>query len=223
MSSICTLNKGGSRLIQIAGGGLTGLSCALELINNGHEIEIFEARQEIGNPIRSPGWVTIDLGEKINKASSASLTKHGWALRREWLEKALAIEVVDKGGIIHLKHNVKQPINAIDCLGNKTQTPGWPGKADILQNKKELTPWVGGIVIEEDLPETYTINTIEENKLCLQRGDGLIECWERNSFSTNPEKGWLELMNGDHPRDVMGLCGDHAINLGKKLALEVKV
>jgi hypothetical protein len=210
-------------LIQIAGGGLTGLSCALELINNGHEIEIFEARQEIGNPIRSPGWVTIDMGEKINKASSATLTEHGWALRREWLEKALAIEVVDKGGIIHLKHRLSHQINAIDCLGNKTETPGWPGKADILQKKEKLTPWVGGIVIEEDLPDSYSVNTIEENKLCLQRGDGLIECWERSSFSINPEKGWLELMNGDHPHDVMGLCGDHAINLGKKLALEVKV
>ena len=29
-------------------------------------------------------------------------------------------------------------------------------------------------------------------------------------------------MSGEHPHDVMGLCGDHAINLGKKLALEVK-
>lgn len=208
-------------MIKIAGGGLTGLSCALELIENGYEVEIFEARQEIGNPVRSPGWLTIDLGEKINKASSASSSKHGWALRREWLERSLAIEVVDKGGLIHLKHQIKQPIDAIDCLGNKTQIPGWPGSNDILNKKEKLTKWVGGVVIKDDLPTGFNINSIEENKLCLQRGDGLIECWERNSFSSNPQKGWLELMDGEHPHDIMGLCGDHAINLGKKLALEV--
>jgi len=223
MSCFCIIYKGGCKLIQIAGGGLTGLSCALELLDNGHNVEIFEARQEIGNPVRSPGWITIDLGEKINKASSALSTKHGWALRREWLEKALAIEVVDKGGIIHLKHQIKQPINAIDCLGNKSPISGWPGKIDILQKKEKLTKWVGGIVIQDELPNEYNINTIEESKLCLQRGDGLIECWERHSFSMNPVKGWLELMNGDHPHDIMGLCGDHAINLGKKLALGVKI
>ena len=179
-------------MIQIAGGGLTGLSCALELLNNGHKVEIFEARQEIGNPVRSPGWITIDLGEKINQASSALLTKHGWALRREWLERALAIEVVEKGGIIHLKNQIKQPMNAIDCLGNKTPIPGWPGINDVLNKKNKLTKWVGGIVIEEGLPSGFSINTIEENKLCLQRGDGLIECWEKHSFSSNPEGGWLE-------------------------------
>lgn len=208
-------------MIKIAGGGLTGLSCALELIENGYEVEIFEARQEIGNPVRSPGWLTIDLGEKINKASSASSSKHGWALRREWLERSLAIEVVDKGGLIHLKHQIKQPIDAIDCLGNKTQIPGWPGSNDILNKKEKLTKWVGGVVIKDDLPTGFKIDSIEENKLCLQRGDDLIECWERDSFSSNPQKGWLELMSGEHPHDVMGLCGDHAINLGKKLALEV--
>ena len=208
-------------MIKIAGGGLTGLSCALELIENGYEVEIFEARQEIGNPVRSPGWLTIDLGEKINKASSAHQSEHGWALRREWLERSLAIQVVDKGGLIHLKHQIKQPIDAIDCLGNKTQIPGWPGRNDVLNKKEKLTKWVGGVVIKDDLPTGFNINSIEENKLCLQRGDGLIECWERNSFSSNPQKGWLELMDGEHPHDIMGLCGDHAINLGKKLALEV--
>ena len=208
-------------MIKIAGGGLTGLSCALELIENGYEVEIFEARQEIGNPVRSPGWLTIDLGEKINKASSANQSEHGWALRREWLERSLAIQVVDKGGLIHLKHQIKQPIDAIDCLGNKTQIPGWPGRNDVLNKKEKLTKWVGGVVIKDYLPTGFDINSIEENKLCLQRGDGLIECWERNSFSSNPQKGWLELMDGEHPHDIMGLCGDHAINLGKKLALEV--
>lgn len=44
--------------IIIIGGGLTGLSCAVKLIENNiqaSDITIYEARQEIGSPTRSPG------------------------------------------------------------------------------------------------------------------------------------------------------------------------
>ena len=44
-------------MIQIAGGGLRGISCAVELLKRNFEVTIFEARQEIGNPIRSPGII----------------------------------------------------------------------------------------------------------------------------------------------------------------------
>ena len=44
--------------IIIIGGGLTGLTCAMKLIQMEiipSNIKIFEARQEIGSPTRSPG------------------------------------------------------------------------------------------------------------------------------------------------------------------------
>ena len=45
-------------MISIVGSGLTGLSCAIHLLNSSIPVEIYEARQEIGNPIRSPGLLT---------------------------------------------------------------------------------------------------------------------------------------------------------------------
>ena len=35
-------------MIQIAGAGIRGLSCALYLLEKNHEVTIFESRQEIG-------------------------------------------------------------------------------------------------------------------------------------------------------------------------------
>ena len=45
-------------MISIVGSGLTGLTCALELLKSNISVEIFEARQEVGNPIRSPGLLS---------------------------------------------------------------------------------------------------------------------------------------------------------------------
>ena len=73
-------------MIQIAGAGVTGLSCALELLNNGFEVELFESRQEIGNPVRSPGLIS-DLDQEMIEKSVAKLTPIGWGMRREWFEK----------------------------------------------------------------------------------------------------------------------------------------
>ena len=41
-------------MINIAGGGVRGLSCALYLLKKNHPVTIYETRQEIGNPVRSP-------------------------------------------------------------------------------------------------------------------------------------------------------------------------
>ena len=44
-------------MINISGAGVRGLSCALYLLNSGYEVTIYEIRQEIGNPVRSPGII----------------------------------------------------------------------------------------------------------------------------------------------------------------------
>ena len=78
--------------IIIIGGGLTGLSCAVKLIENNiqaSDITIYEARQEIGNPVRSPGIIK-NLPEDFIEKTSAKKIEFGWAFRREWYEKELA-------------------------------------------------------------------------------------------------------------------------------------
>ena len=92
-------------MISIVGSGLTGLTCALELLKSNISVEIFEARQEVGNPIRSPGLLS-KLDSKYIDITDAKKNQIGWGFRREWLEKTLAQEVLSNGGIIRLKQNI---------------------------------------------------------------------------------------------------------------------
>ena len=77
-------------MINVAGAGVRGLSCALYLLKNNHQVTLYEARQEIGNPIRSTGWLTAPLEEDIMKLSKSFETSIGFSVRREWLERAFA-------------------------------------------------------------------------------------------------------------------------------------
>ena len=44
-------------MVNIAGAGVRGLSCAHYLVKKGIDVTIYECRQEIGNPVRSPGII----------------------------------------------------------------------------------------------------------------------------------------------------------------------
>ena len=99
-------------MINIAGGGLRGLSCGLYLLKNGFEVTIFESRQEIGNPACSPGIIK-SMPEEFIEKTAAKKNEIGWAFRREWFEKLLAKKVVDNGGIIKLKTD--GPADSINC------------------------------------------------------------------------------------------------------------
>ena len=70
-------------------GGVRGLSCALYLLNLGYNVTIYETRQEIGNPVRSPGIIK-SIPEEFMEQTDAKQNSEGWAFRREWFEKLLA-------------------------------------------------------------------------------------------------------------------------------------
>ena len=99
-------------MINISGGGLRGLSCALYLLNSGYNVTIYETRQEIGNPVRSPGIIKT-IPEDFIDQTAAKQNSFGWAFRREWFEKLLAKKILDCGGIIKLK--TEAPDNALNC------------------------------------------------------------------------------------------------------------
>tara|TARA_B110000495_G_C23021401_1_gene606015 strand:+ start:858 stop:1484 length:627 start_codon:yes stop_codon:yes gene_type:complete len=200
-------------VIEIAGGGLRGISCALELLNNNLEVTIFEARQEIGNPVRSPGIIK-KLDSELIEISVAKRNQYGWALRREWLEKILAKQVVDQGGIIRLK--TKAPLKSIDCSGGKSSAPGWP----LAGNQQDLVKWKGGIVIKTDIPSEFNLDEMSEDRFCFERGDNLVECWIRGSLP-RPNQGWLEIMEGEHPRNVDKIWADESIIEGKIIAKNI--
>lgn len=194
----------------IAGGGLSGLSCANELINRGEQVTIIEARAEIGIPTRSPGFsskkfelITSRLGHICGMK-----WKDGYSFRREWLEKHIAIELAKKGCEILTRTRITSgdenfvefqgagPIGkgrlegkVIDILGSKSKNAGWFGDCEVLNKKTKNKMWNGGLCIEENHPKP---------DIWFKRGDGLIECWWQGDL-TPPKNGWLEVFSGEHP------------------------
>jgi len=211
MSSICSINSRCAKLISIAGGGLRGLNCAIFLLENKYEVKIYETRQEIGNPIRSPGIIK-NLDPNMISACNAKSNDFGWGLRREWLEKMYAEKVVDLGGEIILK--TEAPSDAIDCRGGKSPAPGWPSNNP---KDKSLTVWRGGITIRNNVPKIFELNTMTEDKFCFEHSDGLVECWIRGELPT-PTQGWLEIIQGEHPINANEIWADNSLLEGVMIA-----
>ena len=200
-------------MIEIAGGGLRGISCALELLENNIAVTIYEARQEIGNPVRSPGIIR-NLESELVKITAAKITEYGWALRREWLEKELAKKVVDLGGIIKLK--TLAPHNSINCTGGKSIAPGWPSSG----SQKKLVIWNGGIVIKSDIPKLFNLGEMKSDRFSFERGDGLVECWIYGELP-RPKQGWLEIMQGEHSESIDEIWADFTISEGREIAQNI--
>ena len=200
-------------MIKIAGAGLRGMSCAIKLLDSGIDVTIYETRQEIGNPIRSPGIIK-NLNPEFIKNSNAIQTEFGWALRREWLEKEMARLVMQKGGRIILK--TESPEDSIDCKGKKSSAPGWPSD----NYDGELVVWSGGITIPEQTPEEFFVGEFSHNKFAFERGDGLVECWIRGNLPEH-KQGWLELIQGEHPTTSDLIWADESIVEGQEIAKRI--
>ena len=200
-------------MINISGAGVRGLSCALYLLDSGYDVTIYETRQEIGNPIRSPGIIK-SIPDEFIKETAAKQNLYGWAFRREWFEKLLAKKVVDNGGNIKLK--TIGPSNSINCTGGKSKAIGWPKSG----TQYELVIWNGGIMINRDIPQEFILNSIEEDRFCFERGDGLVECWIKGKLP-RPNQGWLEIMSGEHPDTSSKIWADESILEGEEIAKNI--
>ena len=200
-------------MIEISGAGVRGLSCGIKLLESGLDVTIFEARQEIGNPVRSPGYI-VDLDPEFIEKTAAKKNDFGWGFRREWFEKLLAKKFVDLGGIIKLK--TIGPENSVNCTGGKTIAPGWPSSG----SQFNLVKWNGGIVISSDIPLEFELNNIEDDRLCFEREDGLVECWIRGDLP-RPNQGWLEIMQGEHPISSLEISADKAVLEGHQIAKNI--
>ena len=193
--------------IVIAGGGLTGLSAALDLVE--HEVIIVDMKQELGTPCNSPGWI-----ENLSLIPSKLGYKNN-CFRRGWLEKNMAIMATQQGVDIKLKTRIigfedglitsSGKISGdiyIDALGEKSPTNLVLTNIDMLRPlSRELIQWYGGISIGS---QKWT------------RDDGTGEVWWTEN---EPKENWLELMQGKHPQK---LGADAAIIRGKELASQVK-
>ncbi|MGB1818154.1 MAG: NAD(P)/FAD-dependent oxidoreductase [Candidatus Poseidoniaceae archaeon] len=202
-------------MISIIGAGLKGLSCGLTLQKYGYSVKIIEERQEIGNPIRSPGWLTAPLEEDIMKLSKSFETSIGFSVRREWLERAFATKFTSNNGQIILKtrYQINSP-EVIDCTGYKSHYPGWPNSS---KQNDEYCTWYGGLSLIDDLPHDFEINSINATSFCIERYDGLAESWANHPMK-EPTKGWIEVMQGEHHKNIKMISATNSIEKGKQIA-----
>jgi len=204
-------------MISIIGAGLKGLSCGLTLQDHGYSVKIIEVRQEIGNPVRSPGWLTEPLEEDIMNLSKSFETSIGFSVRREWLERALATKLTSNGGQIVLKnHHQIHSAKEIDCTGHKTQFPGWPISS---KQNNNYCIWYGGLSLIDDIPSDFELNTVNKTNFCIARYDGLAECWANHPMK-EPTKGWIEIMQGEHHKNIKMISATNSIKKGQLIAAE---
>jgi len=228
----------------IIGGGLTGLSCAFKLVHMEilpENIEIFEARQEIGSPTRSPGIASfsnnIDFllnNIKLQKLTLLNNENNFLTFRREWLEKSLLIHLTDLGCKINLKETInenklkniisfiKEKSIIINCAGKKKSSSGFPGdftnfinsKIQLISIKpKKLVNWYGYLSIEKN----KTI--IKKTFISINKKDGLNEIWTCDLDKITKEKyKFIEIIKSSFPPTLDDILANNTIDRGFLLA-----
>jgi len=227
--------------IIIIGGGLTGLSCAFKLIQMEilpSNIEIFEGRQEIGSPTRSPGIainsknIEILLNQvKLQPLTLLNFENSIFTFRREWLEKSISIFLTNLGCKINLKTTItekkikeiinfsKNKIIIIDCSGQKTKSSGFPAdytkfinnKYPIINiEKRNLIQWYGYLSV--DNKETKT----SKDYISINKKDGLNEIWSSKKVTSNYK--FIEIFESLFPPNVKDILANNTIDRGFLLA-----
>jgi hypothetical protein len=229
--------------IIIIGGGLTGLTCAVKLIQMElipNNIEIFEGRQEIGSPTRSPG-IAINSKNfenlfdivKIQPLTLLNNKNNILTFRREWLEKSISIYLSNLGCKIHLKtkateKNLKKYINEnykiINCAGKKRKTGGFPAdymdfikiKDEIINhNYNEIINWYGYLSLDSQEIK------FEDFLISVNKKDGLSEIWTTHPKNIDiPKNGWIEIIKSQYPNNSKDILANNTIDRGYLLANE---
>jgi len=230
--------------IIIIGGGLTGLSCAFKLIQMEIEpsnITIYEARQEIGSPTRSPGIAkkskNIDIlidKIKLQPLTLLDLNNNIFSFRREWLEKSLSIYLTKLGCKINLKTTVTESLIEkleknkiiINCAGFKKKSSGFPGdftnfinseKLMINSNPQKLIPWKGYLSIE------FKENKFDEKYISINKKDNLNEIWTCNiQENENIQNKFIEVIKSYFPSTSYEILANNTIDRGFLLANKIK-
>ena len=229
--------------IIIIGGGLTGLSCAFKLIQMEippSNITIFEARQEIGSPTRSPGIakksknVEILFDKiKLQPLTLLNLENNIFTFRREWLEKSLSIYLTKLGCKINLKTTITESlINKfeedeiiINCAGFKRKSSGFPAdftnftnskKSMIKSNQQKLIQWNGYLSIKNEE------NKFNEKYISINKKDNLNEIWTCNTEEQNTDNKFIEVIKSYFPTSSNEILANNTIDRGFLLANKIK-
>lgn len=227
----------------IAGGGIKGLVCAIELAQKGYSVSIIDKKQELGTPINRPGliinkesieWLmNYDFPPQLNLFSFSNNIDNWYGLRMEWFEKSLAIIASSFGVKIFLKSRITSFINDgktginISGAGKNNPSQMFGNIVNCLEYNNPLMPtpspfkmqkWFGGIANGHDMPFEWQKNGWKDDLLMIPRRDGTIECWTpKEKLFIEPESGWLEITTSK--LGIFPYCSiDHSIAKGIELA-----
>ena len=201
--------------------GLSQLVCAHTIfdLKPTSEIHLISERAEAGLIGELPGLISQPLSNNIPNEWLGDLgsqipTPFHTAVRRSWLEKALATKLIERGANLHLRTTIKE--NKTN-LGENTITfsgAGYSSGSTLLVEKiitkpenKSSIQWRGGVHNEELTGSEYEGH----------RPDGLVEIWwPAEQEPPRSEGKWLQLMDwiGEDPSQSL----EQEVELGRSLA-----
>ncbi len=190
--------------IAIAGSGSTGLSCAHTLIDSGvpaDRITLLDARAEVGSPAHKPGllnhgdvWQPLLHSWGLTDQTYLHPTSSGLiGLRREWLEKSLAIGAAERG--VHLF--VKTRIIFSEFIGSRCRLIC----SDV--GGLEGGVWEGDLVVDAlGRPPAALAKETDHTVLSSSSENNLISIGESNDHIESP---WLGIISSDQLATTPGV------------------
>ena len=210
--------------IIILGTDLSALVCGHSLMDSEPQtnLHLLTDNAEVGLMDEGPGILTNPLQTLIPKDWIHDLRNQepspdSTAVRRSWLERAMASKLAERGAVFHLhtKH-VQEQKNGIQILhlDGAGFSAGTTIEADhILESKSHNSSqvWNGGVHLGEPNGKPF--------EGC--RPDGTVEIWWRKEEDEPLGQGsWLQEMEwvGEDPRRAL----ETAIRAGKALATSIR-
>ena len=206
--------------IAIIGIELCQLVCAHKILDNdsNSKIHLISENAEAGLIGELPGLITQPFSntipnEWIGELGSQIPTSSDTAVRRSWLEKAMATKLVERGANLHLRTTIER--NQTESGETITLSGAGHSSGSTLLVEKVITRpednnsinWKGGVHNEGLTGSDYEGS----------RPDGLVEIWWSSEQEPPMSDGkWLQLMDwtGIDPQ----LSLEKEVELGHSLA-----
>tara|TARA_B100001175_G_scaffold121899_1_gene103786 strand:+ start:453 stop:1091 length:639 start_codon:yes stop_codon:yes gene_type:complete len=207
--------------IAIVGIELSQLVCAHTIFDQHPNVELhlISERAEAGLIGELPGLISQPLSNNIPNEwlgylGSQMPTTPDTAVRRSWLEKALATKLVERGANLHLRTSINQNKSKLGETTISFAGAGYSSGSELSVEKVIIKPennpsnrWRGGVHNEELTGSDYEGH----------RPDGLVEIWWPAEEEPPRSDGkWLQLMDwsGEDP----SLSLEQEVELGRSLA-----